>query len=196
MHSSRRECKAFVRNRQFHVSAFKFSAFKLNLLFTLFKIPRLAYVTNLNNTDDEKILNTPSWITWVSHWDCINRFLPNRPSDKPNKIYCQFHKHHECLPDYVIYELRSSAVVFSFYIIIIIIIIITIKTIIVIVIIIMFLFTELLSLVCLWNNADPHCWGSKFRTAALSVLCVMLQVRLCFVVKLLSVSLVWLPNIF
>jgi len=48
------------KNRQFHVSAFKYSNFKLNLLFTLFKIPLLAQVTNLGKTDYEKTLNSPS----------------------------------------------------------------------------------------------------------------------------------------
>ena len=41
-----------------------------------------------------------------------------------------------------------------------------------------------------------HCWGFKFQTAALSVLCVMFQVYLSFVVNLLNVFQVWLPNMF
>ena len=45
-----------------------------------------------------------------------------------------------------------------------------------------------------WTNGDPHRSGFKFQTAVLSVLCVMFQVQLSFVVNLLNVFLLWLPN--
>ena len=46
-----------------------------------------------------------------------------------------------------------------------------------------------------WTNGDSHCPCFKFHTAVLSVLCVMLLVQLSFVVNMLNVSSVWLPNI-
>ena len=38
-----------------------------------------------------------------------------------------------------------------------------------------------------WTNGDPHRSGFNFQTAVLSVLCVMFQVQLFFVVNLLNV---------
>jgi len=46
-----------------------------------------------------------------------------------------------------------------------------------------------------WTSGDPHRSGFKLHTAVLSVLCVMFQVQLSFVVNLSSVLLVWLLNI-
>ena len=43
-------------------------------------------------------------------------------------------------------------------------------------------------------TAIPTAQASKFRTTVLSVLCFMFQVQLSFVVNLLNVYLVWLPN--
>jgi len=45
-----------------------------------------------------------------------------------------------------------------------------------------------------WTNGDPHHSGFKFQTAVLPILCVMFLVQLPFVVNLLNVFLVWLPN--
>jgi hypothetical protein len=47
-----------------------------------------------------------------------------------------------------------------------------------------------------WPNDDPHRSGFKFQTAVLSVLCIMFESQLSFVVNLLNVFLVWLPNFF
>jgi hypothetical protein len=46
-----------------------------------------------------------------------------------------------------------------------------------------------------WTNGDPYLSGFKFQTAALSMLCVMFPIQLSFVVNLLNVFLVWLPNL-
>ena len=45
-----------------------------------------------------------------------------------------------------------------------------------------------------WTSGDPHHSGFKLHTAVLSVLCVMYQVQLSFVVNLSNVFLVQLPN--
>jgi len=45
-----------------------------------------------------------------------------------------------------------------------------------------------------WTSGDPHRSRFKLHTAVLSVLCVMFQVQLSFVVNLLNVFLVQLPN--
>jgi hypothetical protein len=45
-----------------------------------------------------------------------------------------------------------------------------------------------------WNNGDSHRSGFKLHTAVLSVLCVMFQVQLSFVVNLSNVFLASLPN--
>jgi hypothetical protein len=45
------------------------------------------------------------------------------------------------------------------------------------------------------KNGDPHRSGFKFQTAVLSVLCVMFQVHLSFVLNLLNVFPVRLPNV-
>ena len=45
-----------------------------------------------------------------------------------------------------------------------------------------------------WTSGDPHRSGFKLHTAVLSVLCVMFQVQLSFVVNLSNVFLVQLPN--
>ena len=44
-----------------------------------------------------------------------------------------------------------------------------------------------------WTSGDPHRSGYKLHTAVLSVLCVMFQVQLSFVVNLSNVFLVQLP---
>ena len=46
-----------------------------------------------------------------------------------------------------------------------------------------------------WTSGDPHRSRFKLHTAVLSVLCVMFQVLLSFVVNLSSVFLVQLPNV-
>jgi hypothetical protein len=51
-------------------------------------------------------------------------------------------------------------------------------------------------LVLLLLNGDIHRSDFKFQTAVLSVLCVMFQVHVSFVVNLLNVSLVWLSDFF
>ena len=69
----------------------------------------------------------------------------------------------------------------------------------------LFLLLMLLLLLCLlsqtlssryfsWTSVDPHRSGFKLHTAVLSILCVMFQVQLSFVVNLLSVFLVQLPD--
>ena len=45
-----------------------------------------------------------------------------------------------------------------------------------------------------WTSGDPHRSGFKLHIAVLSVLCVMFQVQLSFVVNLSNVFLVQLPN--
>ena len=45
-----------------------------------------------------------------------------------------------------------------------------------------------------WTSGDPPPSGFKLHTAVLSVLCVMLQVQLSFVVNLSNVFLVQFPN--
>jgi hypothetical protein len=45
------------------------------------------------------------------------------------------------------------------------------------------------------TNGDPHRSGFKFQTAVPSVLRVMFQVQLSFVVNLLNVLLLWLTNL-
>ena len=45
-----------------------------------------------------------------------------------------------------------------------------------------------------WTSGDPHCSGFKLHTAVLSVLCVMFQVQLSFVVNLSNVFPVQFPN--
>ena len=45
-----------------------------------------------------------------------------------------------------------------------------------------------------WTSGDPHHSGFKLHTAVLYVLCVMNQVHLSFVMDLLNVFLLWLPN--
>ena len=47
-----------------------------------------------------------------------------------------------------------------------------------------------------WTSGDPHHSRFKLHTAVLSVLCVMFQVQLSFVVNLSSVFLVQFPNFF
>jgi len=47
-----------------------------------------------------------------------------------------------------------------------------------------------------WTSSDPHRSGIKLHTAVLSVLCVMFQVWLSFVMNLSNVFLVQFPNFF
>jgi len=47
-----------------------------------------------------------------------------------------------------------------------------------------------------WTNGNPHQSSFKFQTAALPVLSVMFLVQLPFVVNIVNVFLVWLPNFF
>ena len=45
-----------------------------------------------------------------------------------------------------------------------------------------------------WNNGDPHRSCFQFQTAVLPVLCVLFPVQLSFVVNLLNIFLLCLPN--
>jgi len=44
------------------------------------------------------------------------------------------------------------------------------------------------------TNGDPHISGSQFQPAALSILCVMFQLQLFFVLNLLNVTPLWLQK--
>ena len=45
-----------------------------------------------------------------------------------------------------------------------------------------------------WTNGDPHHSCFKFKTVVLSILCVMFLVLLSFILNVLNVFLVWIPN--
>jgi len=72
--------------------------------------------------------------------------------------------------------------------------VIIIIIIIIIIINVLSLITELFFLILPLQNIDPHRSGLKFQSAGLSVLCLMLQVQLSFVVNLMNVFLVRLPS--